>query len=68
MVRRAPTLLSSAGMRKGITLFWVVQSVDITPQPDEDERKAILAALADEEATRAPALPRRDGEDDAPYP
>ena len=59
---------SSAGMGEGITLFWVVQPVDITPEPDEDERQAILAALADEEAPRPPALPRRDGEDDAPYP
>lgn len=55
-------------MGEGITLFWVVQSVDITPEPDEDERQAILAALADEEAPRSPALQPRDGEDDAPYP
>lgn len=60
--------LSSAGVGEGITLFWVVQSVDITPEPDEDERQAILAALADEEAPRSPALQPRDGEDDAPYP
>ncbi|HET7353263.1 MAG TPA: hypothetical protein VFJ11_04365 [Gaiellaceae bacterium] len=50
-----------------------MQSADITPAPDDDERKAILAALADEEASPASgsdwaagALPRRDGEDDAP--
>jgi hypothetical protein len=55
-------------MGRGITLFWVVQSVEITPEPDEDEREAILAALADEEATPFPALPRPDGVDDAPYP
>jgi hypothetical protein len=66
MVRRWPTFLSSAGMGEGITLFWVVQLVEITPEPDEEERQAILAALADEEATRSPALPRRDAEDDAP--
>ena len=60
-------------MGQGITLFWVVQPADITPEPDDDERKAILAALADEEASPASAsdwavgaLPRRDGEDDAP--
>lgn len=55
-------------MGHGITLFWVVQSADITPEPDEDEREAILAALAEEEATPPPALPRRDSEKDAPYP
>ena len=56
-------------MGHGITLFWVVQCVDITPEPDEDEREAILAALAAEAAaTPSPALPRRDGGDDAPYP
>lgn len=60
--------LSSAGVGEGITLFWVVQSVDITPEPDEDERQAILAALADEEAPRSPALPPHDGVDDVPYP
>jgi hypothetical protein len=61
--------LSSAGIGQGITLFWVVQPVDITPEPDEDEREAILAALADEEAARpSPALARLDGGDDAPYP
>jgi hypothetical protein len=65
--------MSSAAACEGITLFWVVQSADITPAPDDDERKAILAALADEEASPASgsdwaagALPRRDGEDDAP--
>jgi hypothetical protein len=55
-------------MGRGITLFWVVQSVEITPEPDEDEREAILAALADEEATHSPVPPQRDGVDDAPYP
>jgi hypothetical protein len=59
---------SSAGVGQGITLFWVVQPVDITPEPDEDERQAILAALADEEAPRSPALPPHDGVDDVPYP
>jgi hypothetical protein len=29
-----------------------VTSVEITPEPDEAERKAILAALAEEEADR----------------
>jgi len=58
----------------GITLVWVVdESVDITPEPDEAERKAILAAFAADEAMPPPrsawadaALPARDGEDDAP--
>jgi hypothetical protein len=46
-----------------------VQTTRITPEPDEAERKAILAALAAEEADRAavsewPAalLPARDEE------
>ena len=62
-------------MGQGITLFWVVHSVEITPEPDEDEREAILAALAAEAATEtraagwaASASPARDGGDDAPYP
>jgi hypothetical protein len=62
-------------MGEGITLFWVVQPVDITPEPDEDEREAILAALAAEEAAQtgasggaASASPARNGVDDAPYP
>lgn len=62
-------------MGPGITLFWVVQSVDITPEPDEDEREAILAALAAEVAAQtgasgsaASASPARDGGNDAPYP
>jgi hypothetical protein len=49
---------------------------DITPEPDEDEREAILAALAaDASGTRSTAagwaealLPARGGEDGAPYP
>jgi hypothetical protein len=43
--------------------------VEITPEPDETERKAILAALAAEEAERsetspwaAALLPARDGD------
>jgi hypothetical protein len=51
----------------------VVESVDITPEPDADEREAILAALTADEATRpavsdwaAALLPARDGDDDAP--
>ena len=65
--------MSSAAVREGITLIRVVESADITPKPDEDERKAILAALADEAAGppsvsdwAAGALPRREGEDDSP--
>jgi hypothetical protein len=53
----------------------VVESADITPEPGEDERKAILAALAADTATRpavsewaSALLPSRDGEDDAAYP
>jgi hypothetical protein len=67
---------SSAGLRSGITLSWVVEPVDITPEPDEDEREAIIAALAAADAATQPAasdwadgvLPGRDGEDGAPYP
>jgi hypothetical protein len=66
--------MSSAAGREGITLIRVVEFADITPKPDEDERKAILAALADEEAAAplsgsdwaAGALPRRESEDDTP--
>jgi hypothetical protein len=50
-----------------------VVSFEIVPEPDDAERKAILAALADEEieqpeASRwaAGALPARDIEDDEP--
>jgi hypothetical protein len=53
-----------------------VESAEITPEPDEDERKAILAALAaDDIGTRPVAsgwaealLPARDAEEGAPYP
>ncbi len=49
-------------------------SVHLTPEPGEAERKAILAALAAEEAERPPVssewaaalLPVRDGEDPEP--
>jgi hypothetical protein len=51
----------------------VQESVDITPEPDEAERKAILAALAADESTRPrrsawadSSLPARDGEDGTP--
>jgi hypothetical protein len=53
----------------------VVELADITPEPDEDERAAILAALAAEAAAEpAPSgwadalLPARGGEDGEPYP
>ena len=54
----------------------MVESVDITPEPSEDEREAILAALAGAEAATQPAvfdwaealLPARNGEDGSPYP
>jgi hypothetical protein len=53
----------------------VVELADISPEPDEDEREAILAALAADAATRPGAsgwaealLPAREGEDGAPYP
>ena len=54
----------------------MVEPVDITPEPDEDEREAILAALATADAAAQPAvsdwaealLPARNGEDGAPYP
>ncbi len=62
-------------MGQGITLFWVVQSVDITPEPDEDEREAILVALAAEAAAQegpsswaAAGSPTRNDVEDAPYP
>jgi hypothetical protein len=51
-----------------------VVTVQITPEPDAAERKAILAALAAEEAERPPVssewaaalLPARDSEDTEP--
>jgi len=52
-----------------------VTPLQITPEPDEAEREAILAALAAEEMERPTAscwaealLPARNGEDGAPYP
>ena len=64
---------SSTGRCQGITLIRVLECADITPEPDEDEREAILAALAADAATQPPAsnwgralLPGRDGDDDAP--
>jgi hypothetical protein len=56
---------------RAFTLFQVVP-VQITPEPDEGERKAILAALAAEEAEQpiasewAAAL--RPARDDEPEP
>jgi hypothetical protein len=54
----------------------VVEPVDITPEPSEDEREVILAALAAAEAAKQPAvsgwaealLPARNGKDGSPYP
>ena len=52
----------------------MVESVHITPEPDADERRAILAALAAEapERERSPwaddLLPKREGEEDPAYP
>ena len=54
----------------------MVEPVDITPEPNEDEREAIRAALAAADAAARPAvsdwaealLPARNGEDGAPYP
>jgi hypothetical protein len=50
-----------------------VESTQITPEPDETERKAILAALAAEEAEQpavsewaAALLPARDDEEHEP--
>jgi hypothetical protein len=48
----------------------------ITPEPDEDEREAILAALTADDGAKLPAgsgwgetlLPAHDGEEAAPYP
>jgi hypothetical protein len=58
-------------MRRGFTLFHVMP-VEITPEPDEAERKAILAALAAEEAeqseTSAWATALLPGRDDDPEP
>jgi hypothetical protein len=67
---------SSAGGLYAISLFRMVESADITPEPDEDERAAILAALTADDVAMHPApscwaealLPARDGEDGAPYP
>jgi hypothetical protein len=60
-------------LRRGITLNWVSRSVDITPEPSEDERTAILAALAAEAEERpalsawaAALLPAREDGDDSP--
>jgi hypothetical protein len=51
----------------------VVQTAEITPEPDRDEREAIRAALEADAAMRQACsawadalLPGRDGEDDAP--
>jgi hypothetical protein len=72
MARRWPTFRSSAGTRRGISLFSVVP-LQITPEPDDAERGAILAALAAEEAERSAAsewtealLPQRGGEANEP--
>jgi hypothetical protein len=75
MRRRWPTVTSSTGLARGISLH-EVESSDISPEPDEAERKAILAALAAEEAERseeAPVsawaellLPERGGEEPEP--
>jgi hypothetical protein len=52
----------------------VVEAADITPEPDEDERTAILAALAAEAAESESSpwadglLPNREGGDDSAYP
>ena len=58
-------------MRRGFTLFYVMP-VEITPEPDEIERKAILAALATEEAegseTSAWAAALLPSRDDDPEP
>jgi hypothetical protein len=50
-----------------------VEPPQITPEPEEAEREAILAALAEEGAERPAAdrwtevlLPSRDGQDDEP--
>ena len=51
----------------------MVDLADITPEPDDDERKAILAALAGDAPSGPVAsdwaealLPERDSDDDAP--
>ena len=56
-------------------LVLVVVEVEITPEPSEEERRAILAALAEEEAGPRPdsawtrsLLPPRAGEADAAAP
>jgi len=73
MLKRCPTFPSSAGQRRGITLIRVVKSVEIRPEPDEDERKAILAALEAEAEAQVEAsgwaallLPARNGDDGSP--
>jgi hypothetical protein len=62
-------------MLQGISLYRVAEVADITPEPDGDERAAILAALAAEAATEhGPSgwadalLPGREGEHGEPYP
>ncbi|HLY86632.1 MAG TPA: hypothetical protein VKO84_09020 [Gaiellaceae bacterium] len=51
----------------------MVKSVEIRPEPDEDERKAILAALEAEAEAQVEAsgwaallLPARNGDDGSP--
>jgi hypothetical protein len=75
MARRLPTSTSSTALARRISLF-PVDSPEIRPEPDEAERKAILAALAAEESERArqsqvPAWgralsPARDDDDPEP--
>jgi hypothetical protein len=52
-----------------------MEAAEITPEPDEDEREAILAALAADVVAKPASpewaeavLPARAGEDGAPYP
>jgi len=63
----------SAGVAQGISLFFVQPCYEITPEPSEEERAAILAALsAEQDEHRSGSswsnalLPTRGGEEDEP--
>ena len=48
--------LSAVGL---ISLMWETMDLEITPQPTEDERRAILEALEEEDETGSASTPWR---------
>jgi len=63
----------SAEAAQGISLFSVEASYEITPEPSDEQRAAILAALAAEQDERRTGsswsdalLPARSADDDEP--